>query len=1061
MGEVYAALDRLTGTQVALKRVLHSPQELLIDSATTTTDSGDARRTLANEFRVLTSLRHPHIINVLDYGFDSQGFPYYTMTLLKTPRTITEAAPALSFQARVTAFVQTLQAVAYLHRRGVLHHDLKPANILIDEQGAVKVLDFGLATHEHILSSNGTLWYMPPEIIQQQPPASIQSDLYSVGIVAYELFTGVYPFNCTIPDKLIEQLLFEVPDSQPIPLPLRPIIIRLLMKNPADRYPDAEAVLAELAEISGGAITVEDASVRESFLQAARFVGRERELNLLTRQLDQIFIQPARNRNDEQAAPRGAAFLIGGESGVGKSRLLDELQTYALTNGALVLRGQCIAEGGEPFQMWRDVVRRLLVEQEVNDIQAATLGEIIPDIDDLLGRKIALLPTLGVRSAQSRLVDAILGLFQHQTKPTLLILEDLQWGLESIIPLRRLLSLCSKLPLLIVGSYRSEEAPILPMQLPEMKQIMLSRLTMDEISALCQAMIGINGTHETLVEYLHRQSEGNVLFLIEVIRALADDVGNLSSIGLKPLPEQVVSGGIERIIARRLQSLPSEAAPTLRLAAVAGRNIDERLLRWLIGEDAERWLQAGMNAAILEVVDAQWRFAHDRLRDAILSTIPKAELAEYHRLVAEGLEALYPNTDALAGTLYDHWRAANNAEKEAYYAVMVTAQRWRLGIVNEAYQMLQQALQLDPQDGTLRLELYRLAGAIHYDLGKPQLSAEYYAACCQLARALKQPAVEGAALEGLGSAAYAASDFEIALRWYEESLNLRRRLNDLQGVASALHQISVLQRFRGRYSESRIALEESMSVRRRISDLRGLGDSLYQLSVHTRNQGEYAQAVTYAQEGIHLRRRIGDSRGLADDLNNLGICYMLMRDYQQASDAIMESFRLRENSDNQRGMASCQNALGDLYMLQGQHGAAIRAFNTSLSVWQMSNDPWNTANSHASIGCVQALAGEVLTARYHLQEALQIAERIPALFIVLKALIGWAQLALLEGDNGQAALLLGAVEQHPAMTAQLRQVYFEPILELLDMTLYAAEYALGKDTDLASVTKLDFIHTAM
>ena len=462
MGEVYAAFDRLTGTQVALKRVLHTPQELLFHARFAYEGAensvADFQRVLAHEFRVLASLRHPHIISVLDYGFDAEHYSYYTMTLIDQPLTITEAAQRFTLPERINAFAQMLQALAYLHRRGILHRDLKPRNVLIDKRKAVKLLDFGLATQERVRGgTTGTLAYMPPEIIQQGI-ATPQSDLYSLGMIAYEVFAGHYPFNQKNTNELLDQQLHQMPDMQLIPVKVRPIIGRLLMKNPADRYGDAEAALSDLAEMTGGAVMVEDATVRESFLQAARFIGREDELRRLTDELDQIM----RAVETSAESPHGAGYLIGGESGVGKSRLLDELRTHALLNGALVLRGQCLAESSQPFQMWRDVVRRLLLESDLSDLEAATLREIVPDIADLLNREVSAVPGLGTVSTQNRLIETILGLFQRQMQPIVLIVEDLQWAGESFAPLRRLLALCSELPLLIVGSYRNDEAPLLP-----------------------------------------------------------------------------------------------------------------------------------------------------------------------------------------------------------------------------------------------------------------------------------------------------------------------------------------------------------------------------------------------------------------------------------------------------------------------------------------------------------------------------------------------------------------------------------------------------------------------
>ncbi len=1044
MGEVYAAFDRLTGIQVALKRVLHM-QPLTMPP----TDSRDVRRTLAHEFRILTALRHPHIINVLDYGFDAERQPYYTMTLMEGARPITEAARAFTSAQRGQAFADMLQALAYLHRRGILHRDLKPANILVDATDCVKLLDFGLAAHERASGSTGTLAYMPPEILQQRG-ATPQSDLFSLGIIAYELFAQRHPFADVSTDKLIENLLRAEPDYDALPPQLRPIILRLMMKDPLARYPDAESALSDLAALSADPITIEDANVRESFLQAARFIGRETELNQLTGELERII-------DNADHTPAGAAFLIEGESGVGKSRLLEELRTHALINGVLVLRGQCIAGSSTPFELWRDVLRRLLLEHDINDVEAGALREIIPNIGELLGRDVPSLPSLDVISARNRVIDTILMLFRRHNQPTLLILEDLHWGLESLIPLRRLLEQLTNLPLMIVGSYRTEEALTLPSQLPQMQRLPLERLTPAEVAALSEAMIGSAGAQQYIVNYLHKQSEGNVLFLIEVIRALADNAGNLGGIGTKTLPSNVFAGGIARIVARRLARLPAEAAPALQLAALAGRSIDEKLLAHLVGEHAERWLQAGIDAAIFEMVDGHCRFAHDRLRDAIIATIDPSDLPDLHRRIAEGLEALYPETRLIASALCEHWHAAGDAEKEAFYAAIVTDQRFNLGILSEAQYMLERALALQPQNLQVQLTLYKLAGGIYYDLGKPDISTEYYGLLLRLARSLNEGELEGAALEGLGSAAYQVSDFDAARTWLEDSLRLRRSINDQRGSSSSLNWLSVLHRFRGDYDASWEALQESLKLRRAINDQMGIARSLYQMSIHARNRGAFAEAIEYLHEASHFRRAAADGRGLGDDLNNLGLCYLLMHDYARARTALNEGLHTRETSDNQRGIASSQNSLGDLNMAEGNYGAAIRSYGSALGIWHKAQDRWNIANSYASLGYVQARMGEVLSARFHLSTSLALAREISAAFIILKVLIGFALLALHDGQPELAALLLGGVEQHPAMTAQLQQIYFAPVSTAFDLDAYAAEYALGAQSDLEALAALEFV----
>jgi serine/threonine protein kinase len=213
----------------------------------------DYRLALAQEFKVLASLRHPNIISVLDYGFDEERHPYYTMELLENAQTILEAGDDRPLTEQVNLLVQMLQALAYLHRRGIIHRDLKPRNVLVTN-GQVKVLDFGLSIanepggDSQAGGTAGTLAYMAPEVLTGDTPSE-SADLYAVGVMAYELFTGRHPYLSDDLAILLNSIIYDSPDMTLMQDNARLALVvgRLLTKTRDSRYDSARRVIPNSA----------------------------------------------------------------------------------------------------------------------------------------------------------------------------------------------------------------------------------------------------------------------------------------------------------------------------------------------------------------------------------------------------------------------------------------------------------------------------------------------------------------------------------------------------------------------------------------------------------------------------------------------------------------------------------------------------------------------------------------------------------------------------------------------------------------------------------------------
>ncbi|TQF12412.1 AAA family ATPase [Myxococcus llanfairpwllgwyngyllgogerychwyrndrobwllllantysiliogogogochensis] len=701
-GTVWRAQDLLNGP-VAIKRLHKTVEDLVKPPVGENTPSSAARHelalSLAHEFQTLASVRHPHVISVLDYGFDAEHRPYLAMDLLEDARHLVQAGVNQPLDVQVDLLVQTLQALAYLHRRGIIHRDLKPANVLV-ARGQVKVLDFGLAVGReqvHRAQPGGTPGYLAPELFEDQPPSEV-TDLFSVGAMACQMIFGRLPFDGKAP-----------PAPPDFPEALHEVLERLVSKDSRRRPRSADEVIAALCAATHRPVPAESVTTRESFLQAARYVGRARELSLLSSVLDAALLG------------HGGGLLVGGESGVGKSRLLDELRPLALVRGAVVLRGQAVAAGGSPYQEWRPVLRWLSILTPLDDREASILKPLVPDLELILGRAVPDPAELGAEMAQARLLQVVEDIFSRLTQPTVVLLEDLHWAHgESLLLLSRLAARATGLPLLLLGSFRDDEAPTLPTQLPGLDVLRLPRLDAGEIAVLSESMIGPAGGRPHLVELLRRETEGNPFFLVEVARALAEEAGGLDRLGDMPLPERVFAGGVRRLVRRRLEKVSASSRDLLRVAAIVGRQVDVALLRHAApGVDVERWLSYCAAAAVLDVADGHWRFAHDKLREGVLEELAAAERPLLHRRVAEAMEAAHRDGSERTAALCYHWGEAGDSTREAEYAQRAGEEALRVGACREALPFLARALERVPARDALHLgHLEALLAEARFQLGE-------------------------------------------------------------------------------------------------------------------------------------------------------------------------------------------------------------------------------------------------------------------------------------------------------------------------------------------------------
>ncbi len=1039
MGAVYRAVDRLTGTVVALKVVLGSSELLHLD---TSQGGVDLRLSLSREFQALSTLQHPYVIGVWDYGFDERREPFFTMEYLPEARMLLEAGKGVSESVKITWLVQLLQALVYIHRQGIVHRDLKPSNVLISE-GRVKVLDFGLAA----LSGgsrgiSGSLAYMAPEILSGAS-AGPASDLYAVGMMAYELFAGFYPFATQDFSALLDAILEEEPDfNQPgISPELAPVLRRLTAKDPALRYADARTVIQDLEGFLTGELRDETGAIRESFLQSATFVGRNVELAAL-----QSALQAARGG-------QGSSWLIGGESGVGKSRLLRELRTRALVQGCVVLEGRTVAQGGLLYQLWRDPARWLAVSGGPNDLEAGVLRALLPDIEQLVGRPVAEAPFLEPQAARARLLGVMNDLLRRCAgrAPVLLLLEDLHWaGDGSLAFLQWLNRQVGSMPVLIVGSYRDDEVPDLPKRLPEMRVLKLGRLAMEATSDLCAAMLGPVGRRPELVSFLQRETEGNAFFLVEIMRALAEEAGQLELVDERQVGESLLIGGVAAVVRRRLERVPDWAFSLLQLAAVAGRRINRIVMRAAVpDEDLDRWLRVCANAVVLEQQDGQWQFVHDKLREGTLeSTVPIARRA-LHQQIGLAMESVYQSElmDHAVALAY-HFGEAGDAVRECRYALLAGLVEAEQYANQRALDYLNRVLALAPDSDKeirytallTRVKVYRLVASreeqradlealdrLVVELGGNQREAEVALQWVEYVENTR--------------------DYDAAMVWIERSIAAARRDHDEMMEARALirgaHLLCRLGRYHeapgwleralalspdnpivqtgyvrgmgvvcsylGQYAEFRVWAERALELAQRLGDRRGMAAAYNELGRQTLDQYFYGQCQYYFSMALEVYREIGDRVGEGILLGNLGNTYVGLGMYPEARVCYEQAIQIRREIQHPHLEALGLITMARMYHHQGESAAGESCAREGLAKFQQLKSRVLEGWGWLELGVVLEGMGRWDESAAAYQASLEVHQELGELNLATEPWAGLARVALAQGEVAKAQLFVEAI----------------------------------------------------
>ncbi len=870
MGAVYKARDREVEREVALKVIR---PELA--------GHPDILRRFKQELILARQVTHKNVVRIFDLG-EAKGAKFISMEYIdgRDLKSLLAERGKFEPEEAVGIIEQVCRALGAAHAEGVIHRDLKPQNIMVDKHGRVAVMDFGIARSREVRGLTqtgdlvGTPEYMSPEQAKGEEIDS-RSDLFSLGIIFYELLTGKSPYGAatSVASLLKRTQERAVPPDKldpAIPKFMNDIVVRCLEIDPQRRYASAQEIVQDL----------------EARHRPRRGVATLHMLRFrMVEELPTKWIAP------------GLALLL------------------LLTVG-LVFRGKIFGPAVKPKPSGPAISLAVLPFRNAS-------GD--PSLD-WLGSSLA--EWLSTDVGQSSYLRTVSSDRLHQ------ILHDLRIAADSNLDpdtLRRVAEFSSA-QTVVWGQYAKLGEQIrIDATLRDLKQ---DRTTTLKVEAPNQGAL-----------------PGAVDRLAQAIREnLA-----LSSSEMKELQAQAFKP-------------TSKSLPALR-----DYNEGLQLLRQ--GKNLEA--QKRFEAATKE--DPEFALAYAKLGQTYANLGYDNEAEQASRKAVDLSDKLPPQEKnrILAGyaqVRMDYAKAIEAYENLAKVLPEDVEIQFDLARVNEeagsldsAREHYSRALERGPKSVDTLLAM----GRVENKSGNPQGGLEYLNRALSLAIQLDNEEEKATILQAIGIAYRLLNKQDEALRNYQESLAIKRRLGDKRGMAASLDMIAQIQERLGEADQALKSYEEALRLRRETGDREGAGDVLIDLGGFYHDRGQHDQALKLHKEALLLERELGNERNEALCLSNIGSSYFFKGQYEDAVTYFQQALQLREKAKAPDQIAETVHNLAETNTNMGQYDEALSYYLRALGLYRGTGDKRGAAIESSSIGTLFIYQGRYGAAVNAKQEALK------------------------------------------------------------------------------------------
>jgi len=965
-GSVYKCIDIESGNSFAIK--LFAPPQ-----GSSKTVNNLMLERFKKEASLLANLHHPNIVNFIDHG-EHEGQPYMVLEFV-------DVVDQCRFEPKevLEILYQISLALQYAHSKGIIHRDIKPANILIsrtNDEPKVKLSDFGIAyTAEQTARMTkpgeviGTFAYMAPEQVGGENPDP-RSDLYSLGLVAYEFLTGNRVYQGENPAQIITQILMANPvplsrANPDVPEIIDKIVSRMMRKAKEARYQTVSELIDNLEHArSSNMDSTTQIKIPSLFTQFTPLVGRDAELSSLSKNLTGIFNGVSSFR-----------YLLG-PTGIGKTRLANELSSIARSWGVSV-GTVSLSKGTEAIALGvvRGIVESLWQPEDVDPSIVYGLAAISPTISKELG-----ITTSEIKPSElfNLITQSFIWLLEKKasSKPLFILIDDLQFcDRESLGIISKVMDVLAKSQLMVVFTVNTDLISgyfELDSLLEKTKAcgfiINLNPLENDNVINLVASSLGGVKIPDKLKEFIIKESVGNPLFAQEIVKALL----NSTTISLEDdeikierdiltIPDSLVE--LQSLMAAGIDPLTREA---LRTASLIGSSFTAELLSEVSGKllpDVHQSLEEGINHQVIRVNITKrgnlYAFAHERFRSSFEETIDQHAKQLLHEKIASAMSKLYAdNMDVCLDDYATHLlfgfkpvnaipyllRSAmlgmerfqdNEALVKAKKAIdlafeiddfesivkgneIISDIHRAHGRIPQAEEPIRKAIEFDEKTGRVdtdrKARLYRKLGLILSTQGQMDKSLE------ALEKALSTIGQDGdqhelSQIEQFLAMHYRRSDIKKAELFSKKALEHSQKAGDIMGEIGSLLTLGLMYRTLGRYKEGIQLLEQAIKTGEHHCLDFLLGQVYSNIApLYFFDEGDFEKGREIAEKARSIARKSGNMSqiGYLDVVE--GYAYYQYGDLENATITLKSAREIFMKSNELPKLISCNAFLGETYL---------------------------------------------------------------------------------------------------------------------------------------------------